>query len=97
MGEANELYFSYKEIVEALIKIQGLHEGLWGVSVELGLGALNIKGDPDGKTLVPAGLVGIQRIGIRRYDTPSNLTVDAAEANPAPKAAKKGAGKKGAK
>lgn len=82
MAEANEIYFTYKEIVESLVKKEGIHKGLWGLSIEFGLGAVNMKTNPEGTVLVPSGFLGVQRIGIRQYDTPSNLTVDAAEVNP---------------
>src|SRR5688500_8876556 len=89
MAEANEIFFSYQEVVEALVKKQGLHEGLWGLSIEFGLGALNMKTSPDG-SVAPAGLLAVSRIGIRQYPAANNLTVDAAKVNPAPKRAVKG-------
>ena len=36
MAEATQLVFSYKEVVTALIKAQGLHEGIWGLYVKFG-------------------------------------------------------------
>lgn len=88
MAEANEIFFSYQEVVAALVKKQNLHEGLWGLSIEFGLGALNMKKSQDGSILAPAGLLAIERIGIRQYSAASNLTVNAAEVNPAPSSKK---------
>jgi hypothetical protein len=96
MAEATHIMFELTEVVEVLIKKQGLHEGLWGLSVEFGLGAANIPTGPDGKTLMPAAINTVQHIGIKKYDEPTNLTVDAAEVNPAPKGVKKAAAKKAA-
>ena len=42
MAEVKTYVFDYKEVAEALIKQQGIHEGLWGVYMEFGIGAANI-------------------------------------------------------
>lgn len=97
MGEASQVTFSYKEVAESLIKKQGIHEGLWGLYIEFGLGAVNINTEPGGTNLTPAAIVTVQKIGIQRFPEPNSLTVDAAEVNPPPKAAKQGASKKDAK
>jgi hypothetical protein len=97
MAEVDRYLFDFKELAEAFIKKLDLHEGLWGVSIEFGLAATNIPTGPDGKTITPAAISLVQKIGIQRFPEANNLTVDAAEVNPAPKAAKKEAGKKTAK
>jgi hypothetical protein len=86
MAEPRQYLFSYKEIAEALVKQEEIHEGLWGIYVEFGIGAANIGTTPESNDTVPAAIVPIQRIGIQKFDQPSNMTVDAAEVNPAPKA-----------
>jgi hypothetical protein len=83
MAEASNYMFDYKELAEALIKQQGIHEGLWGVRIEFGIGAGNLPQDPSGDVLLPAAIVPVQKIGIQRFKKPNNLTVDAAEVNPA--------------
>jgi hypothetical protein len=83
MAEAKNYMFTYKEVAEALVKAQDLHEGLWGVYLEFGIGGGNIPAGPDNQTLVPAAIIPILRIGIQRFDQPNSLTVDAAEVNPA--------------
>jgi hypothetical protein len=85
MAEARQYIFSHKEVAEALVKQQGIHEGLWGIYIEFGIGAANIGATPEGDNVVPAAIVPIQKMGIQRFDEPSNLTVDAAEVNPASK------------
>lgn len=76
-------FYDYKEIVENLIKAQGLHEGLWRLIFDLGLSATNVNVLQDGKTtLTPTGMVLIQRIGIIETNELNDLTVDAAVVNP---------------
>jgi hypothetical protein len=82
MAETTQYMFAHHELVEALIKKQGLHEGLWQMAVEFHLGA-TIAG-PDAEQLKPTAMVGVHRIGIQRTDKKSNLAVDAATINPAP-------------
>ncbi len=81
-----ELNFSHKEVVEALIKQQGLHEGLWMLSVRFGIGAINVH-PPEGEKgqIAPAAIVPIVGIGLRKVDTLNPLALDAAQINPAPK------------
>lgn len=81
MAEATQFAFSHQEVVEALIKKQGLHEGLWGLYVEFGLAAANV--GPDSNAINPAAVVAVSKVGIIKTDKPTNLTVDAAKVNPA--------------
>lgn len=82
MAEAQQIYaFTYKELAEALVKQQGIHEGLWGVYVKFGINATNIGPTPN--DIVPAAIVPILEIGIQRFKEENNLTVDAAIVNPA--------------
>ena len=84
MAEADQYNFSYKEIVEALVKKQGLYEGLWALRVEFGLSAANIKtveGSLDG---MPAAIIPVVKLGIQRSSELNNLSVDAAVVNPKP-------------
>lgn len=92
MADVTQYFFDYKEVVEALIKKQGIHEGLWRLIVEFGFTAHNVN-TPEG-VLRPASTTILQRIGITQAEAPSNLAVDAAEVNPRPKAAKKASSKK---
>jgi len=85
MPEAQQFIFTYRDIAEALVKQQGIHEGLWGIYVEFAIAAANIGTTPEGNDTVPAAIVPIQKIGIQRFDEANSLTVDAAKVNPAPK------------
>ena len=88
MPETKSFTFTYKEVVEALIRYNDLHEGLWGLSIEFGLAAANIAPEAGGD-LLPTAIIPVKKIGLTRSNEINNLTVDAAEANPSPKANKK--------
>lgn len=67
--------FNHKEIVEALIKHQGITGGIWMLHVEFVMAAGSIPG-PEGKIL-PSALIGITKIGIAEKSTMNDLSVDA--------------------
>jgi len=93
MGEA--LYpFTYKEVVEALIKKQGLHKGLWSLRVEFGIGAANVNKEAGSKELTPAAIVPLVSLGLQPGSEENSLTVDAAKVNPPER--KSSGGKQGA-
>ena len=63
-----------------MIKQQGLHEGIWGLYVEFGISAANL-----GLTendILPAAIVPIIHLGITKFPSVNNLSVDAAVVNP---------------
>lgn len=80
MADAERFGFSHKEVVEALIKKQGLHSGVWGLYVEFGLAATNA--GPDAQSLNPAAVVPILKIGLQAMKEESSLSVDAEKVNP---------------
>jgi hypothetical protein len=82
MAETKVYTFGLNEVVELLIKQQDIHEGLWAFYTEFGFGVANIPMPPDGKTFQPAVVNVLNKIGIQRFDSPTNLTVDAAKVNP---------------
>jgi hypothetical protein len=82
MPEATMISFSHKEVAEALLKRQDIHEGLWGIYIEFGFGAANIGQGPDDPNLLPAAIIPITKIGIQKFAEANNLTVDAAVVNP---------------
>jgi len=81
MPETKNITFSHKEVAEALIRYNNLHEGLWGLYVEFGLAGANVGSGPGGD-LNPAAIVPVIRIGLQRFEKPNNLTAEAAEVNP---------------
>ena len=80
MAEAEQITFDHKEVVEALVKHQGIHEGTWGLSVRFGLHAANVA--LSDQQANPSAIVGVIKIGIQKLEKESDLTVDAAKANP---------------
>ena len=87
MAEANRYEFNYKEVAEALVKQQDLHEGLWTVTMKFGIGAAI--GGPSEDQAVPTAMVPVLNIGLTRATKENNLTVDAARVNPVTKAKRK--------
>jgi len=81
MAEVGRYTFSHKEVVEALIKLQGLHEGLWMLYVEFGLGAANV--GPAEDQITPAAIIPVVKLGLQKGEKENALTVDAAKVNPA--------------
>ncbi|MHB8413360.1 MAG: hypothetical protein ACYDDI_15640 [Candidatus Acidiferrales bacterium] len=77
MAEASQIVFSYKEIAEALVKKQGLHEGVWGLFVKFGMQATNI--GPNENDLKPAAVIPILELGLQKFEKENNLSVDAAK------------------
>lgn len=82
MPEVNEYQFKYTEIVTALIKQAGLHEGKWVLTVSFGLAAANM--GPSDAEMVPGAAVAVAGIGLRRAieGSPPALTADASVVNP---------------
>jgi len=80
MGEPEIITFEYKEIVQALVKHQGIHEGIWGLTIQFGLQVGNIKvGEKDS---VPGVIIPLVKMGIQKLDKATPLSVNAAEVNP---------------
>ena len=82
MAEIAKYTFSHKEVVEALLKQQGIHDGLWSIYIEFGLMGANV-GDPAGGML-PVAVVPVMKIGLQKGTTEDAITVDAAKVNPNP-------------
>ena len=80
MPEPTQISFSHKEVVTALIKEHGLHEGIWGLYVKFGIRAMNVGGSDE--DLQPSAIVPVLTIGVQISDKINNLSVDAAEVNP---------------
>jgi hypothetical protein len=80
MPETTQFAYKHKELVEILVKAQGLHEGIWGLFVRFGLGASNV--GPSEDQLQPAAVIPILEIGLQRFEKETNISVDAAKVNP---------------
>ena len=78
MAEANQIIFSHKEVVEALLKQHGsIQKGLWGLFIKFGISAANVGSGPT--DLYPAAIVPIVEIGLQKFDSETNISVDAAK------------------
>jgi hypothetical protein len=81
MAQASQYSFEFKELAELMVKKLDLHEGLWAISVEFGIGASNI--GPSPTELRPSAIIPIVKIGLIQATESTNLAVDAAQVNPA--------------
>lgn len=72
--------FEPKEIVEMLIKKQGLHEGIWGLLVQFKFGAANTGASEN--EIYPTSFAAITTIGLQPFPGESNIALDAAKVNP---------------
>ena len=83
MAETNQISFRFKEVVEALLKQQNIHEGVWAIYVKFGIKAMNVGDNED--NLLPCAMVPVVELGLRRTDeAENNISVNAALVNPAP-------------
>lgn len=80
MPESSMITFTHKELVEAMIKQQDIHEGIWGLFVRFGIQGANVA--LGSKELYPTALVPVLEIGLQKFDEVNNLSVDAAQVNP---------------
>jgi hypothetical protein len=67
--------YDFKEVTEALLRQEGISDGLWNVYIEFGIAAANM--GPTPQDIRPAAIVPIMKIGIVQTNDRSNLTVDA--------------------
>jgi hypothetical protein len=89
MAEQVEEYnFSNRELIEALIKKQGLHEGIWMLGLRFGLGGANVNHPDDPLQSAPAAIIPVVGFSLRKKDTLNPLALDAAVVNPRPKSRK---------
>lgn len=80
MAEIKTIALNYLEVVEALIKKQNLHEGIWQLYVEFGIAAANMPTGED--QLSPCAIIPIKTIGLHRVEKEGPLAVDASKINP---------------
>lgn len=85
MAEVQSVTITHRELVEVLIKHLGYHDGIWQLSVEFGLSAINIQATnaQTGEShLSPAAFLPINKIGLMKVDAENDIAVDAAKVNP---------------
>lgn len=83
MDHTAQYLLTHKDLVTAIIKELGIHEGRWMLAVNFNFTATNL--GPEGQDVLPAVISSINKVGISTAadDAPANLVVDAAEVNPA--------------
>ncbi len=84
MAEVTQYAFSHKELGEILIRERGLHEGIWAVTFNIGMGVANLP-PPTGGDPVPAAVISIISVGLQKVPQESPMSLDAAKVNPAKK------------
>jgi len=82
MPETTQIAYKHRELVEMMLKDQGIHEGIWALFVKFGLAAQNI-GSSDAD-LNPTAVVPILEIGLQKFEKETNISLDAAKVNPKP-------------
>ena len=80
MPEISNIVFNYKEVVTALVKAQGIHEGLWALFIRFGLNAANL--GPNEDQIQPCAIIPIVEIGLQKAEKENSISVDAAKVNP---------------
>ena len=88
MPETRIIEFKHKELAEAMVRFQNIHDGFWGIYIKFGIQGANIASGT-GNDLIPAAIVPVVNIGIQKFEKENNLTVDAAKVNPKKISAKK--------
>lgn len=87
MAEVSQYTFNLKDVAEALVKKQGIHDGLWALSVDF-MFAAGLAG-PVPSEIRPAAIAQIASVSLVRANDAEGeskgFTVDAAEVNPATK------------
>lgn len=81
MPEIQTITLSHRELIEVLIRSQDLHEGIWQMHIEFGLGGANV-GMPGADQVFPAAVVTINKIGLTKVEKEGPLALDASKVNP---------------
>lgn len=82
----NNFRFDHKDVVTALLKAKGIHEGIWMIDAKFGLVGSNVNlPNEDLDNFYPGAIIPLLDIGIARTDKLNSLAVDAAVVNPKPK------------
>ena len=79
MPDVTQISYRHNELVQLMLKDQGITEGHWILSVNFGLGAGNIGDSPERpEAISPAAFVIVQSVGLHRVPAPQPHSVDAA-------------------
>jgi hypothetical protein len=75
MAQAQQYTFTYTELVELMLRAQGITSGIWSLYVKFGLAAANVGPSPE--SLQPAAILPILELGIQRAEELTSIAVDA--------------------
>lgn len=73
MNDTPQCMFSQKQVIEALLKLQGISEGKWTLVIQFGFGA--VTAGPDEENLAPTAMVGVTGFGLKRADVTTKGTI----------------------
>lgn len=65
MPESTATMFTHQALAELLVKSQGIHEGIWGIAIQFGLGAANA--GPNDEEMHPSAIVPVLNVGIGKF------------------------------
>ena len=77
MADATQYTFSHQALTKLLIQEQGLHEGIWMLAFQLGIGNGQAP-SPTGGDTVPATIISILSVGLQKADKEGPMALDAA-------------------
>lgn len=78
----SEHRFSIKELTEALLRDQGIHEGYWALNVEFGAVGTSVNAPGDISGTLPGMIVSVKSATLMRAGSAAQGAIDAALANP---------------
>lgn len=78
MPDVTQYLFNHQEVVTALLRNQGIREGIWALTINFGFSATNVENLNGAPRAVPAAILPVLGIGLRRTNKLDNLAVDAA-------------------
>lgn len=76
-------------MLKLILKEKSIHKGHWMFLVHFGFNGMNVGQTDTGEDAIPAGVVSVQKMGIKEISEPLPFSVDASKVNPAPKKLKK--------
>ncbi len=78
MADVTQIMYQHLELIEMMLRHQGIKEGHWVLSVNFGFGAGGIQ-QPDTQIVNPSAIVGVVGIGLQRSDPGAPQSVDASK------------------
>jgi len=80
MAQIDSISYKNPDLLALLLKDQGIHEGLWMLMINFGMGAGNVGTDEN--SVFPTAMVQVAGVGLMRAPVPGPAVVDASVVNP---------------